>query len=384
MRLFQLAFGAIALAATGAAALPASGQEIAALDRAAALGAQYGRSAADANRQAALVESRLDSTRAWRLRGGNANGSSLALNFNGTAAPGATDEERAAANSAFNTADHIAAEKQRRTQRYAVWFGGNVTVDAARASEARMATAFSDGLAFGADARLSARLLAGNAVGMAFDRVGVGSWASQRSRFVSDALYATYFTSGTSFFDALAGGSLTQFRDSFATTGWSPSRYTNRVFASMRYSRVVKRGPIEFTPYGRAAASYVMLGDYLARSASGMTCSLQPQETFAVTAGLKARSRIDTRAGLLRPHAEVAISRSRSSGYRGNVVLAAYPGETQSIDTAASSAATVSASSGVDWAINPRTSVSTVYALSASRSAERPKQTISARFTLRF
>ncbi|HEU5095098.1 MAG TPA: hypothetical protein VFT77_08065, partial [Reyranella sp.] len=159
----------------GATVPTARAQEAVFADRAAALTAQFGKSASNGARQTALVDARLEATRALRLSGGNANGSSLSFTFTGAPVDGATGEEQAKKNAAFHTASHIAPEKERRTHKYGLWFGGNVTLDAERSTESRLATTFSDGIVIGTDMRLGRNILIGNAVGGAFDRVGVGA-----------------------------------------------------------------------------------------------------------------------------------------------------------------------------------------------------------------
>src|SRR5699024_7499131 len=98
-----------------------------------------------------------------------------------------------------------------------------------------------------------------NAVGAAFDRVGVGASASQRSRFLSDVLYGAFFTSKTSYVDVAIGMSGADFASDYGP-GASLNRYAGRAFGNMRYSRVVKYRNVELTPYGSAALAYSALG----------------------------------------------------------------------------------------------------------------------------
>lgn len=371
-----------AIAALGGAIVAARAQEAVFADRVAALAAQFGKSASNGARQTALVDARLETTRNARLAGGNANGSSLAFTFNGAPVNGATSEEQAKENAAFDTANHIAPEKERRTHKYGLWFGGNVTLDAARSTESRLATTFSDGVVIGGDMRLSPNILIGNAFGGAFDRVGVGTEASQRSRFFSDALYGTFFTSMTSYVDTVLGVSRTDFASTYGS-GASGRRDANRVFGNIRYSRVFRHRDMEFVPYGKAVLAHMALDDYFERGA-GLFCPSQVRNSFDLAIGMRSQATVATSSGSLRPHADLALSRGLKSGYRSTLIAIADPDRKTTVSAEKDVSAGFAATAGIDWTISKRATAATLYTVSASMAEERPRQSLSARFTLRF
>ncbi|TWG90395.1 hypothetical protein L598_000700001520 [Mesorhizobium sp. J18] len=370
----RLRAGLLAILLLPIAAWPVSAEEkVAALDVTkieAAISGQIGKGASNRTRQLDLVNNRLDTTRALRPGGSNANSSSLAIRFNGK------DAEKSAALEAKN---YIAPEKARRTRRLAVWMAGDVMVDSARAQDPHLATVYTNGLVIGADARLGPRLLVGNAVGTAFDRTGIGGEGSLRSRYISNTFYGSVFTTAHTFLDFALGASHSDYSSRYGHA--DQDRAATQVFGLARYSREFRRDRFRFRPYGQAALSRTGLGRYDG-PATGY-CGTQSTDTMKLTLGMEGDTSIVTSAGKLRPHA--GFEMTRVTKHTSGGVITIDDGSDDYVFAASTSASgNMVASTGIDWSINDRTTFNARYGVSTDVVDFSPQQTISASFKLRF
>jgi len=339
-----------------------------------ALSGQEAKSASDPARQLGLVGGRLESTRGARIEGRNVNASSFALRFSGSSA------EKSAA---YETKNLLAPEKERRTRRTAVWFGGDVTLDSARAEDPRLAAVYTNGIAFGADTRLGRDLLVGNAVGMAFDRTGIAAEGSLQTRSFSDTLYASLTTAPDTYLDVMAGGSHTAFRNDLGVETFSSAeRSATQAFGLARFSRNFERKRLRLRPYGQARYLHTRLSGYSVEGNDTYSVKPYSSDSYELTLGLRGETSAKTRAGKVAPNAVLEVSRAfkRDSGS----VVSSMEGAEEVAAPATDHSSRLSARTGINWTITDRASVSGAYSVSSTIGDFNAEQQVSARFKLKF
>ncbi|WEX10100.1 autotransporter outer membrane beta-barrel domain-containing protein [Chelativorans sp. AA-79] len=340
----------------------------------AALSGQKAKSASTPERQLGLVGGRLESTRGARVEGRNVNASSLALRFSGGSAE---------KNVAYETKHLLAPEKARRTRRTAVWFGGDVTLDSERAESPRLAAVYSNGLAFGVDTRFGPRLLVGNAVGMAFDRTGIGTSGSLETRSLSDTLYASLTTARNTYLDVMLGASRYAFHDELAAASISAGRRSaSQAFGLARFSRQFERNRLRLRSYGQARYRHTRLSGYAMRGEETYSVEPYTSGSLELTAGLRGETVARTRIGRLAPHAVLEVSRSlkRTSG----TVMTSVDGAEEVAAPSSGHSGKLSARTGLNWTITDRASINGEYSLSSAFDDPDVKQRVTARFKLTF
>lgn len=331
---------------------------------------QQAEAAAGRTRQLSLVMERLDTTRALRLDGHNANTGAVALRFAGEG-----PENKAV----FDMRDHLAPEKVRRTQRLAVWFAGDVALDSTRAADGRASLVHSDGVAMGADARLSPRLIVGNTVGTGFDRVRIGEKGSLAARYLSQTVYGSFFTGADSYLDVTLGGALMDFSSALDAPGDGGRRAGHQLFGAARYSHDFTHDKTTIRPYGRLRLARSTLDGHGERGSAPGQAMHRTDET-RIALGLGTQTAIERVPGTLRPRADVELAWTRKRE-RGGVI-----GDAADASPAAETARrSVSMTAGFDWAMDERTHLDAGYNISAAADSEDPaRQSVNAGLRLRF
>ncbi len=320
---------------------------------------QRARAADSEARQLSIVRERMANTRQLRAPGGNAEASLVRLHVKRR--HGHDAESRL-----LDTRRIVAAEKLRRTPRLARWMGGKAVLSETRANDRRASAFSTKGLAFGADYRVSPRLLIGHATGLAYDRSPLATDMTYSTRILSQTLYGTLFTGDRTYLDVALGAS----RSSFS--GWSsrgvraPGGEGDRLFAMLRASRAFTLDRLKLRSYGEATFSHMRFSG----AASG-----HRNEAAEMKLGLTGETRIETLRGRVTPRAGLEWSAARSER--------TAPGATQKVRRLEDSAK-ITARAGFDWALNPRATLTTDYGLSADTRGSGRKQTLKTRFTLRF
>jgi len=339
-----------------------------------ALSGQKAKSASNPVRQLGLVRGRLDGTRGARVEGRNVNASSFALRFSGSSA------EKSAA---YETKNLLAPEKERRTRRGAVWFGGDVTLDSARAEDPRLATVYTNGVVFGADTRLGRNLLVGNAVGMAFDRTGIGSEGSLQTRTLSDTLYASLTTAPDTYLDVMLGASRTEFLNDLGVESFSSSeRFADQAFGMARFGRQFERDRLRLRPYGQASYLRTRLSSYEVEGEETYSIDPYAAGSLEFTVGLRGETSRKTKIGKVAPNAVLEVSRAlkRSSAS----VVSSIEGTEEVAAPSSHHSGRVSARTGLNWTITDRASVSGNYSVSSAIGDFDAEQQVSASFKLKF
>ncbi|MFC6488207.1 autotransporter outer membrane beta-barrel domain-containing protein [Nitratireductor sp. GCM10026969] len=330
------------------------------------------RSIKNAERHLDLIGGRLERTRGTRLDGRNLNASTLAMRFSGD-----TPENSAT----FETRRLLAPEKERRTRRTAVWFGGNVTLDSARAEKPRFATVYTDGLAFGVDTRFGRRLLVGNAVGMAFDRTGIGDGGTLATRYLSNTLYGSLTTATDTYLDVAVGASRGTFRrqdgTGFFDAGGSPA---TQVFGLARHSRTFRRDKLRFRSYGQAKYLQTYFGS--CRTPSGVYFASSTAQSLELTLGLRGETSRRTNLGKVSPHAVLEISRTMKSRSGTTLTFAESIEDLAAASTSRSGK--LSARTGLNWALSDSTTINGEYAISSALGEFNARQKVTASFKLKF
>jgi outer membrane autotransporter protein len=340
----------------------------------AVLAGQRAKSAANPERQLGLVRSRLESTRGARVEGRNVNSSTLAMRFSGGSS------ERSAA---YETKHLLAPEEARRTRRSAIWLGGDVTLDSERAEDPRRAALYTNGIAFGADTRIGDRLLVGNAVGMAFDRTGIGAEGSLQTRTLSDTLYGSLTTSRDTYLDMMLGVSRSDFRNDLGTDALSTgARSATHTFGMARFSREFRREQVRVRPYGQARYQRSHLSAYSAEAEETYRFAPYASDALELTLGVRSDTSTRTRRGKVAPHATLEVSRTvkRSTG----AVVSSIEGIEDVATPSHDRSSRLSARTGLNWTITDRASVNGEYSVSSSLGGFETKQQVSARFKLKF
>jgi len=339
-----------------------------------ALSGQKAKSTSNPVRQLGLVGGRLDGTRTVRMDGRNLNGSSFALRFSGGSA-----EDSAA----YETKNLLAPEKERRTRRSAVWFAGDVTLDSKRAEDPRLATVYTDGVVFGADTRLGRSLLVGNAVGMAFDKTGIGSQGSLETRALSDTLYASLATSPDTYLDVMLGASRTEFLNDLGVAALSSSeRFADQAFGMARFSRQFQHNQLRLRPYGQARYLRTQLSAYDVKGDETYSVDAFAAGSLQFTMGLRGETSRKTKTGKVAPKVVLEISRAlkRNSGS----VVTSTDGIEEVAAASSHRSGRVLARTGIDWTITDAASVSGEYSVSTPLRDFEAEQHLSASFKLTF
>ncbi|WP_265516668.1 autotransporter outer membrane beta-barrel domain-containing protein [Nitratireductor luteus] len=345
-------------------------------DRRAAFSRQNATATKGRMRQLGLVNKRLTGTRDQRLRGRNAHSSELAVRFRGGIAK---------KSAVLETEKHIAAEKDRRTERIAVWFGGDLLVDGRREHDPRASILHTNGIVFGADMRLGPRLLVGNAIGTGFDRSAFGRTGSLGSRYISDTLYASYFTSANSYLDLALGAAAMDFSTAYDDfgSGAAGRRNGTQMFASARYSRDFRHGRRTLRPYGQTAISWSNFDGYVYQGAHTLRHEARSSYQAAFTAGISASRTFTSRLGTFQPRAKVEMQWRRTRNSRSSIHFES-DGERFSTAATGRTAGSFSFSAGMDWSLGKHTSAGASYKLSAGFTDDAPKQTLGAKLRMKF
>ncbi|WP_157019538.1 autotransporter outer membrane beta-barrel domain-containing protein [Mesorhizobium xinjiangense] len=376
LRHYALALGAAlgVLAQAGqAAAQDVASIEPLAADRIAAFTRQKDDAANARTRQLGLVAARLRQTRSARPNGRNAHASSLAVRFTG-AGDGAV----------FDTANHIAPEKERRTDRLAVWFAGDLTVDGARHENARASTLYSNGVLAGSDVRVGPHLLLGNAVGFGFGRTAFGETGSLGTRYLSDTAYGTIFTGRDSYLDLALGAATMDHSTAYDGATGGGRRGGKQVFAGTGYSRSFRHRRLTIRPYGQSRLSWSAFDRSTRSVADG--CAGPARQTYraSITAGVSGERPFTHSAGRFRPHADARMEWSRART-RFGARLAGADDIGDGHGAIAETAARLNLTAGVDWTVSDEATLATSYNLSTDllENTER-EQTLGARFSMKF
>ncbi|MCT7377442.1 autotransporter outer membrane beta-barrel domain-containing protein [Chelativorans salis] len=367
-----------ALAAGAPPAATEDGTAIGLSDTLAALSRQRGKSVKSANRQLELVRDRLANTRGPRLNGRNINASSLAMRF-----AGGSKKDSAA----FETKHLLAPKKERRTRHRAAWLGGDVMLDSARAENPRLAALYTNGLTFGADARLSSRLLVGNAVGAAFDRTPFGADGSLGTYYLSNTLYGSLTTSTETFLDVALGASRSEFSGDYGAAGGSASgrRSANQFYGQARYSHRFERNRVRVRSYGQAKLLHTRLGDYVENGDGAHLGQAQSMGSLELTFGVRGETSVMSSVGKLTPHA--VLEMSRTARRASSAVVTSLDEATDDNHVIASSSAQsgrLTARTGLNWAISDDATFKGEYSVSSGMAEFRPRQKVTARFKLKF
>ncbi|EKF43548.1 outer membrane autotransporter barrel domain protein [Nitratireductor indicus C115] len=340
------------------AAQSAAAQEV--YDLAAVVSRQEARAASGEARQLSILGERLDNTRNLRGKGGNAASSMVKLQFR--RGSGSQVSTRV-----LDTRSIQAQEKLRRTPRVAAWMGGEALISEARANDSRSSAFSTQGLAIGADMRLSPRLLIGALMGVAYDRTPLSTDLTYSASTVSTTLYGTVFTAPQTYLDFALGGMRSAYSGRAANSLHTPNASGDRVFALLRASRSFATGKVKMRGYGQGTLSSTRFG--------GATTGYG-NDTARLTVGFSSEAPHSTERGRIRPHAgfEWSISQTRST----------RPGANHEATYSASDDARLTAKAGLDLTLNPRATVKANYGISAGRNTSTPEQTVKARFSLRF
>lgn len=340
----------------------AAAQEI--YDLAALVSRQEARAASGEARQLSILGERLDNTRTLRGKGGNATSSMVKFQFR--RGSGSNTGTRV-----LDTRSIQAQEKLRRTPRMAAWMGGEALVSEARANDPRSSAFSTGGLAIGADMRLNPRLLVGTLMGLAYDRTPLSTGLSYSTSAVSTTLYGTLFTTAQTYLDFALGGLHGAHSGRGDDGGHTPGASGDRLYALLRASRSFEAGKMKMRGYGQGSLSRTRF--------DGATAGYG-NDTARLTVGFSSEAPRTTGRGRIRPHAgfEWSISQTRSTR-PGTGHDAAHDAARDAMRDAR-----LTAKAGLDWAVNPHTTVKANYGISASRNASRPEQTLKARFSLRF
>ncbi len=284
----------------------------------------------------------------------------------------------AARSTVLDTRRALAPQKLRRTDRLAAWAAGEAVLSEARTNDPRASALSSKGIAFGADMRLSRRLLIGNAVGLAYDRSPLSTDLTYAAGSLSNTFYGTFFATPDTYLDAALGGAQSGF------AGWADggsglaNAAGSQVYAMLRASR---RLDLDLH-LGRVTLRGYSQGTVARMRFTGAAPDRQARRA-EIALGLGGETQLSTRRGRLTPRAglEWRIARVRRTTPDPDVDPERPEAEaTRSI----SQSARIAATAGFDWALNPRATVKADYGLSAGTETFAPKQTVKARFTLRF
>ncbi|WP_163265783.1 autotransporter outer membrane beta-barrel domain-containing protein [Chelativorans alearense] len=377
-RLSATGLVAIFALAAGPPAAAEDGTVIALSDTLAALSRQRGKSIASANRQLELVRNRLEGTRGPRLDGRNVNASSLAMRFAGGS------KKKGAA---FETKHLLAPEKARRTRRRAAWLGGNVTLDSARAENPRLAALYTNGLTFGADMRLGPRLLVGNAVGAAFDRIPFGADGSLGTYYLSNTLYGSLTTSRDTFLDVALGASRSEFSGNYGAAGQSATgrRAANQFYGQARYSRRFERDRVRVRSYGQAKLLHTRLGNYREKGDGARLSQSRSIASLELTLGVRGETTVTANVGKLTPHAVLEVSRAARRTSRAVVTsLDEETGDSHVIASSRGQSGRLTARTGLNWAISDSATLKGEYSVSSGMAEFVPQQKVTASFKLKF
>lgn len=336
------------------------------------LSRQKAKSIGNAKHQLGLVSARIGNTRGIRLEGGNLNASTLAMRFSGDTAENSAT---------FQTKRLLAPKKERRTRRTAIWVGGNVILDSARAEKAQFATVYTDGLAFGIDTRLGSRLLLGNAIGMSFDRTGVGADGSLETRYFSNTLYGSLTTSPDTYLDVAVGASRGFFLSE--QEGWdffkAGDRPASQAFGLTRYSRLFQHDRLRLRSYGQARYLWTHFDSHHAKG--GAYFSPYSTQALELTFGLRGETSAHTRLGKVKPHAVLEVSQTLKTS---DPVVASFESIQDITAPSADRFGSFSARTGLKWTITSSASVDGEYALSSAIDEFTARQKVTARFKLAF
>jgi hypothetical protein len=336
------------------------------------LNRQRERPVAHASRQAALVESRIQSTRGLRFRQRNVDDSTLRLRFDGGGA------DRSAV---LDSRQYRGAEKHRQRRRFGTWFAGDVVMESAGVHDPRRSAFNSNGVAAGVDMRLGKRVVVGNAIGGAFDRVGVGPDASLASRTLSSTTYGSFAASGESYVDTAVGTAVTTYSGDYGQ-GARASGSGQEIFGSARVSRQFRRDRLTLRPYGRGRVGSTRFSP--GQQNTGLAGERASGSSMQLGVGVAAQGSWKAGEGAVRPRATLELNRAlkRTSATVLHVLEDDFGSHV--VDPAKTGSGRVSFSGGVDWVIDDKTSLKGEYRMSTSARAFDPVQAVTGSFRVKF
>jgi hypothetical protein len=200
------------------------------------------------------------------------------------------------------------------------WISGALTFGSDRQSTASSLDFHTDGLTIGADARLSDTLLAGVAIGGAFNGTSIGTQGtSLRAGSFDAAAYASYHPSGNLFLDGLLGVNNATFKD----TRWNQydssfipgTRTAHGSFATLLAGYEFRNGHLEYAPYLRADSQWSQFNAMSESSNEIWGLEFAPMQTSdaTLTGGVRASYELQTPFGVLTPLARLEV-RNASTG----------------------------------------------------------------------
>jgi uncharacterized protein with beta-barrel porin domain len=200
------------------------------------------------------------------------------------------------------------------------WISGALTFGSDRQSGASSLDFHTDGITAGVDARLSNTLLAGVALGGAFNGTTIGTQGtSLRAGSFDAAAYASYHPSGHFFLDGVLGVNNARFKD----TRWNQydssfipgARTAHGTFATLLAGYEFRNGRLEYAPYVRADSQWSQFNAMSETSNEIWGLAFAPMHTTSSTliGGVRASYELRTPLGVLSPLARLEL-RNLSNG----------------------------------------------------------------------
>jgi hypothetical protein len=200
------------------------------------------------------------------------------------------------------------------------WIAGALTFGSDQQSGASSLDFHTDGVTVGVDAHLSKTLLAGFALGGAFDGTSIGTnGTSLRAGSFDAAAYASYHPSSNLYLDGLLGLNNATFKDNrwnqYDSSFVPGTRTAHGTFATLLAGYEFRNGHLEYAPYLRADAQWAQFNAMAESSNQIWGLSFAPMQTTTstLTGGVRTSYEVQTPFGLLSPEARLEL-RNVSNG----------------------------------------------------------------------
>jgi outer membrane autotransporter protein len=218
----------------------------------------------------------------------------------------------AKAGAAKASAARATADPGKPPSGWATWSGGAIDLGLHRGAAGRSKFRFTTGgVSFGADYRLSDRLIVGAGAGYGRDvsRIGAGGSRVTAENYVG-ALYGDYRLGDNTFIDVVIGYGALSFDSrrhiDVDSTFANGQRHGREIFASVTAGHDYRRGPLLVSTYGRLDSIQGALEAFTEAEVGGGTNALsfdrQTLSMLSSTLGLRGAYAVRSSAGLWSPH----------------------------------------------------------------------------------